>query len=69
VRDFIYNIFVKYLLPKHILSVGEYIEDMAGAKYKIEGLYYSLSLRPILIVKSSGGEYRSFPEAVVDRVS
>ena len=60
-RNLIYNLFVKYFLPKHELVVGEYIEDLAGSKYLVEATYYDINLNPLIIAVDENGQLRSFP--------
>lgn len=69
IKNFIYRIFVKYFLPRHRITIGEYIQDMSDRKYRVEATYYDTKLNPILIAVDEKGVMRSFPEKGIDKVS
>ncbi len=68
IHNLIYNFFVKYFLPKHKLTVGEYIADLAGQKYKIEATYYDINLKPLIIAINEDGQFRSFPIVEIQKI-
>lgn len=65
VKDFIYSFFVKNFLTPHVFEPGEYIKDMAGVKYRVEGCFYTTKLEPTFIVANEVGELRSFPQSTI----
>ena len=68
-KNLIYRLFVKYFLPKHNLTQDQYIEDMAGERYRIDACYYTEKLTPIYIVTDKNGQIRSFPQEIVGEVN
>lgn len=68
IKKFIYKYFVEYFLPKHSLFVGEYIKDLTGARYRVEAIYYSIELEPVIVAADIEGRLRSFPQRGLERV-
>lgn len=68
-KTYIYNLFVKYFLPKHKLAQDQMIKDISGELHRIEALFYTKDLKPIYVVSDKNGRIKSFPETVVEVVN
>lgn len=68
IKTYIYRLFVKHFMPKHNLLPDQYIEDMAGTRYRIEACYYTTDLKPIVIASDVDGNLRSFPENHIEAI-
>lgn len=67
-RDFIYNLFVKHFLPKHSLTMGEYVKDLADNMYRIEAAYYNDKLQPFYLAVDQYGGIRSLPAYGIEKI-